>query len=439
MSTLTSVVTVVTLPFIVTFNCIYFLASNILLQPLGYLSSICIYTPLIKIPFILPARYFLELDKNDQVHLIPSLTRVKHRASVFVRALSVAYSVVFGNRGMNQDQIERLIAQLTLFFTTTFHFIMTAIYIGLLAGVILGTVFSFISWFFTLSAETEANITIGLQNKVNQVTRFVPSKSTFSRLKFRLWSGRSKNAAVPPLDNSGFVSPSSGFNAPDLYPKVKSEGPFYQPYSARFDDYDDYDEQQAYLSQEFQNKGAASGPFIKQEVKPINEMESIIEEESNGSDGTEIIDYQSDANASEADTVESSEDVGVYPTPDTDHELHTDRSGLRQRLRQERLHKTATPSDSDDNTSAIPSYSEGKSVGNDNSSDADIEEEASGGESSSAANTTDASEGDTSEDASEAANEEASVTNVTHVSGDDFIKNYQIDEPVIDSLNESES
>lgn len=446
MSPLTSILTVIASPIIYSLHVICIITSNLLIHPLGYLFSICIYTPFIKIPFIIPARYFLELDTNVHVHLISSLTGAKHQPSYFIRASLVLYSMVFRTRGMKQEQIERFIAQLTLFFTTTFHFIMTAIYIGLLAGVILGTIFSFISWMFTMSPETEANITIGLQNKINKVLRFVPTKSTLPRLKFRLWGGRSKTAAVNHNDTVSSpltATSSTGWlsAAPDVYPKVKLEGPFYQPYLSRFDD-DDYDEQQAYLSQELQMKHSDDVPRIKQETKPRYEME-MIAEESNASDSTEIVDYQGDPGAGRsasgiAGGVESGEEVYIYPTPSTDHELQTDRSGLRQRIKQERLRtRTATtPSDSEQSNTAL--YHDEQSVANEDSGDADVEEP-SGGETSAAEITTDASD-DTSEDAQSGdVNEEASVTNMTRVSGDDFIKSYQIDEPVIDLLNELES
>ncbi|KAI5958917.1 hypothetical protein KGF57_002351 [Candida theae] len=323
-----------------------------------------------------------------------------------------------------------------------------------------------------MSAETEANITVGLHNRVNKVKRFIPSKSLLSRLKFRFWSGgkgrsvyHGSGSAVavssPSSTSSSGVNAgwSSAAGAPDLYPKVKQEvvggagsgsgsdsnnGPFFQPYSSRFDDYDDLDEHEAYLSQELRGKREGNEPKVKQEVsEPRYGMDSIAEErESDGSDGTEIVDYHGDDAVSGSGSVsaaESNEEVCIYPTPGTDHEVHTDRSGLRQRIKQERLRTATTPSDSEQSTTAPSPHHDGydaPSNVHDDSGDADAE-----GASAEDTTTTNSSAvtSDASDGASEGGNDEASVTNMTRVSGDDFVKSYKIDEPVIDSVNDSES
>ena len=265
----------------------------------------------------------LELDSNEHVHLVKSLTGAQHQPSFTVRALLALYALVLGKKGLSQLQLERILAQFVLFFSTTFHFALTAVYIGIFVGLVMGTVLVLVS-----------HVAVASDPIVTPIQE--PVVESEPELKVE--------------------------RVPAVYPKVKQERIVY-PSDDELDEH--------WFLQELQN------PSPRMEKQKLLDLIP----ESN-----EVVDNENGGDASD-------ESIQAYPTPSTTGE-------------------STTNVVSEDGQSGVEGDVEG-------------------------VDTTDAntSEDDQSGDATD----EASVTNMTRVSGDDFIKNHQIDEPVIDLLNELES
>ncbi|CAK9437350.1 uncharacterized protein LODBEIA_P17280 [Lodderomyces beijingensis] len=123
-------------PITLTYSLIHLIVYNTIYLPLIYLVSICVLIPA-KLP-LKPISYLLELDSTTSPHLLAS-------------PLS-PYS------NMPYDT-EWIINQFEMFLSTTFHFLMCSVYIGLGIGLITGLNLTLISWFLTLSS-VESDVVI---------------------------------------------------------------------------------------------------------------------------------------------------------------------------------------------------------------------------------------------------------------------------------------
>ncbi|RLV89213.1 hypothetical protein JA1_005263 [Spathaspora sp. JA1] len=114
MSIVTTVVNAILAPFRLLLAINLFIITNAVFIPISLVINIMVYTPLIKIPIVIPLRYFLELDKG------------------------------------NFDDFGWLAGQVELFFLTLFHFVMVSFYIGIIVGLITWMNLSAIRFVLTL-------------------------------------------------------------------------------------------------------------------------------------------------------------------------------------------------------------------------------------------------------------------------------------------------
>ncbi|EGW34071.1 uncharacterized protein SPAPADRAFT_65251 [Spathaspora passalidarum NRRL Y-27907] len=126
MSVVASIVNAILAPFKLVFAINLFILSNAVFIPLSLMVNIMIYTPLIKIPIIIPLRYFLELEDGKF------------------------------------DDLNWIAGQIELFFLTLFHFVMVSFYIGVIVGVVTWMNLSAIRFVLTLPLKEDEQMT---QNK----------------------------------------------------------------------------------------------------------------------------------------------------------------------------------------------------------------------------------------------------------------------------------